>query len=153
MYICLSLLFFFMGSTAKKQGDFGIFTACTTKNKSLRLDCYYANCPDSPSFKCTFMTSSGVVISNATDDNCKLTLPDEGPLYTKKVKNYNCTLKRKERTEHKQISVDFSIRHGKKRIKPCPDTTGLLLHQAPTSLWPVVILSLWRVLVTDSQTT
>lgn len=38
-------------------------------------------------------------------------------------------------------------------IKPCPATIGLLLHRAPTLLWPVVILSLWRVLVTDSQTT
>ncbi|XP_041796625.1 uncharacterized protein LOC121609133 [Chelmon rostratus] len=154
MHISLSLLLFFIGSaSAKKQGDFGIFSACITKNNSLRLDCYYAECPSSPPFICEFMTSDGSLLAKGTNEMCRLFLPDHPLLHGNKTTNYNCTLTRRNRREEKQITIDYSIRTGKQRIKPCRATTGMLLQEAPTLLWPMVIVSLWRVLVTDSQTT
>ncbi|XP_035479332.1 uncharacterized protein LOC118299599 [Scophthalmus maximus] len=120
MHISLSLLvLFFMGSTAKKQGDFGIFTACVTKNGSLRLNCHYAYCQSSPSFDCEFKTSDGVVMAKASDEMCKFILPDQGRLAANEAVSYNCTLTRRKRNEEKQITIDRSVRKGKQAIRPC----------------------------------
>ncbi|XP_078023468.1 uncharacterized protein LOC144462763 [Epinephelus lanceolatus] len=152
MYIALSLLLLFIGSTsAGKTGDFGILTACTIK-QDLRLECYYANCSSSPSFECEFKTSNGSQLTSKSK-TCRYTLVNHTVEYKQNITSYNCTLTRKDRREEKQITINYNIRKGPKQIKRCRDTTGLLLHPAPALLWPVVILSLWRVLVTDSQTT
>ncbi|KAG7222466.1 hypothetical protein INR49_016235, partial [Caranx melampygus] len=115
MYILLLLLLFFLfvGSHGKKQGDFGIFTSCIAKNSSLRLECYYAACPQSPPFSCTFM-ANGVVLYTATNDMCKMFFPDQSVLSANGTTSYNCTLTRKKRTEEKQLTIDPRKRTGKR---------------------------------------
>ncbi|KAI9548110.1 hypothetical protein NQZ68_013130 [Dissostichus eleginoides] len=153
MHTYVFLLFLFIGSTLnKKQGDFGTFTACRYKNNSLRLDCSYGECQHSPKFVCTFTASVEFLKAN-TSTNCKPVLPDHRGQYRNKTTIYSCNLMRKGTTYVKNITINYSILKGKAFIKPCPDTTGLLMHRSPTLLWPVVVLSLWRVLSTDSQTT
>ncbi|KAF1393655.1 hypothetical protein PFLUV_G00018290 [Perca fluviatilis] len=149
MYISLFLLFLLIGSTStKRSGNFGIFTACID-NTSLRLECHYQGCRDSPPYDCVFMTSNRSLPANPSNP-CKLHLPDHPVLYANKPMNYSCILTRRNRREEKQITIDY--RMGKKgHISPCSGTTGYLLHRSPPLLWPVVILSLWRVL--SSQTT
>ncbi|KAG7479049.1 hypothetical protein JOB18_016474 [Solea senegalensis] len=150
MYITLSLLLFFTGSSsAKKQGDFGLFNACITKNASLSLECNYPNCSGSPSFFCEFKTSTGVSLFNGTDHTCRYIIADHGQQHGANVMSYNCTLKRKNRIEEKQITIDYSIKKGKKRIKPCSHA-GLHLHEAPAAMWPVLLLSLWSFRVTHT---
>ncbi|KAM3616013.1 uncharacterized protein V6R79_010822 [Siganus canaliculatus] len=113
MYMSLSLLFLIDSSLPAKQGDFGIFTACTTKNDGLRLDCYYASCRKSPSFSCEFKAWNGTSLATASDDMCKYFVSDHRLLYGNKTTNYNCTLIRRKRREDKQITIDYSIRKGK----------------------------------------
>ncbi|KAK9520431.1 hypothetical protein VZT92_020317 [Zoarces viviparus] len=152
MHISLSLLFLLIGSTwTLKEGDFGILTACTS-NSSLRLQCRYALCKGSPPFSCTFSTSDGSLPANQSN-KCNITIPNHSVLFEHKPMTYYCTLTRKLRMEEKQITIDYSIRKGKKSIKSCKGSTGLLLHRPPTFLCPVVVLSLWRVLGTDGSTT
>ncbi|CAB1428537.1 unnamed protein product [Pleuronectes platessa] len=155
MYISLTLFVFsFMGSSAIKDGNFGRFTACITMNGTLRLNCYYPDCKGSPPFDCQYKTSSGHVIATGQSTNkCEFYPPNQGPLYTNKTTTYSCTLTRNIRDEEMQIVINYSITKGKKAIKPCPGTTGLILHQAPAVLWPVLTVSLWRLLVPDRQTT
>ncbi|KAL3057740.1 hypothetical protein OYC64_008071 [Pagothenia borchgrevinki] len=153
MHTYVFLLFLFIGSTLnKKEGDFGTITACRYKNRSLRLDCSYAYCKDSPEFTCTFTASVEFLKANTSTD-CKPVLEDHRVQYLNKTTSYSCNLTRKGTTYVKNITIDYSIGKGKAIIKDCPDTTGLLMHRSPTLLWPVVVLSLWRVLRTDSQTT
>lgn len=76
-----------------------------------RLDCYYANCQDSPPFYCTFM-ANGVVLYKASNDMCKMILPDQSVLTANGTVSYNCTLTRKKRTEEKQLTIDPSKRTG-----------------------------------------
>ncbi|XP_028428661.1 uncharacterized protein LOC114552215 isoform X2 [Perca flavescens] len=151
MYISLFLLFLLIGSTSTKgSGNFGIFTACIDNN-NLRLECYYPGCQDSPPYTCVFMTSNGSLPANPSK-LCKLCLLNHPVLYANKTMNYSCILTRRNRREEKQITIDYSILKGNQgHISPCSGTTGYLLHRSPPLLWPVVILSLWRVL--GSQTT
>lgn len=57
------------GSTAKKQGDFGIFTACVTKNGSLRFEhpvhSFTKSTPLSHSFENAFAVDFGIKWSMA----------------------------------------------------------------------------------------
>ncbi|KAK2847477.1 hypothetical protein Q5P01_010476 [Channa striata] len=147
MYLSLSILFVCIGLTsAVKQGDFGIFETCITKNATLRLRCYYAPCPQVTSFTCKFIWNGSVLFEDS-DELCKFY--DHGHEYKSQIMNYTCELKRRKRTEKKQIIVDYTTRKGKLALKDCLDTTGLLLHQAPTLLWPV-IGSLWMLFITDN---
>ncbi|KAF0030279.1 hypothetical protein F2P81_017010 [Scophthalmus maximus] len=78
------------------------------------LNCHYAYCQSSPSFDCEFKTSDGVVMAKASDEMCKFILPDQGRLAANEAVSYNCTLTRRKRNEEKQITIDRSVRKGKR---------------------------------------
>ncbi|TNN01371.1 hypothetical protein fugu_010753 [Takifugu bimaculatus] len=152
MHIFFPLVLFIGSTSGKKQGDFGIFSACVLNN-SLRLRCHYADCPDSPPYDCDFFTSEGSKISTEPDRKCRIVLPNHPVLYSNTTTSYNCTLTRRNRNESKHITIDYSIRQGKQRIRNCTSASCFLLHPAPDLLWPAVVLSLWGVLLTDGQPT
>ncbi|XP_026049118.1 uncharacterized protein LOC113036816 isoform X1 [Astatotilapia calliptera] len=144
-----ALLFLVMGSiSAKKVGDFGVFTACidTKENNSLRLQCYYQDCSQPPymPFSCEFKTSNGGILATMKNTMCKnYTVPlTEHSLSelqeTGNVTNFTCTLTRNKRTETKNITIDYKAHKEKQRVPKC-------CAASPTSLWPVVLLTLWRV--------
>lgn len=145
-----------------------------------RLNCHYANCSTpSPPFDCKFMTSNRSLLAETTNEKCWHILQDHKLHHANKTTNYTCILTRRKRKEEKHITIDYSTCRGKSKykthifkkcigrallgiisiplppdcIRPCRNMLGLLSHQAPAALWPVVFLSLWRVLSTDNQTT
>nr|XP_014263203.1 uncharacterized protein LOC106674691 isoform X2 [Maylandia zebra] len=144
-----ALLFLVMGSiSAKKMGDFGVFTACidTKENNSLRLQCYYQDCSQPPykPFSCKFKTSNGGILATMENTMCKnytVPLTEHSPSEleeTGNVTNFTCTLTRNKRTETKNITIDYKTHKEKQRVPKC-------CAASPTSLWPVVLLTLWRV--------
>lgn len=145
-----------------------------------RLNCHYANCSTPyPSFSCKFMTSNGSVLAHATNEHCRYILQNHRVHHFNTTTHYRCTLTRKNRREEKYITINYSVCRGKSKwkprfkkgkifsqrknsiisvppspdcIKPCHNTLGLLMHQGPSALWPVVFLSLWRIFSADNQT-
>ncbi|KAK7883160.1 hypothetical protein WMY93_029334 [Mugilogobius chulae] len=131
-------------SLALKQGDFGTLRACT-RNNSLRLECFYANCTGSPSYSCHI--SSSDVTPRVSTNMCKVTIKNHKSKYVNISTHFNCTLIRRKRVERRNVTVDYSIKKGKLRIKPCQG--GACSVQQPVvviCLWPSVIL-IWIFLV------
>ncbi|KAK6295812.1 hypothetical protein J4Q44_G00335250 [Coregonus suidteri] len=119
--------------SAEKKGNFGKLTACITEDNSLMLKCRYPQCTGSPSFNCNFLTTEDGVLLGSSYNNFQ----------TRNDSTFDITAKGME--ERKNITINYRNPHNKQHIKTC-STMGLMLHQAPTLLWPVVFMSLWKIL-------
>ncbi|KAL0972950.1 hypothetical protein UPYG_G00196900 [Umbra pygmaea] len=159
-----TLLCLFLASYSEKQWDFGTLTACITENNTLMLECRYPNCAGSNTpYHCSFLTTTGdnVVLGSSNQKYSKtnysiFTITKEGacqlnllgqPYYVNKT-SYNCTLKRKNNEAKKTITLErkkYTVNQKTNTMKICSNM-GLLLHQTPTLLWPVVLgISKWRI--------
>ncbi|KAM9733322.1 uncharacterized protein ACNS7B_015467 [Menidia menidia] len=129
MHTPVFVLLLLMGSASgKKQGDFGIFTACK-KNASVRLSCHYAECAGSPPYDCEFQAGNGEVLAKASNKFCEYLI--EHPKQSSK--NYTCILTRVKRKENRTITIDS--------LKPCSAATFLSQQQTPNVLQALMILT------------
>lgn len=148
---------------------------------NFRLNCHYANCSTPyPSFSCKFMTANGSLLAHATNEHCRHILLNHRLHYSNTTTHYRCILTRKKRREEKNITINYNVCRGKSKwkkqiikrnvvtertllaiifvplspdcIKSCHNMMGLLLHQGPAALWPVVFMSLWRIFNANSPT-
>lgn len=79
----------------------------------LRLSCSYGPCPDSPPYECEFFTSTGSRIAKESNKKCEIVIDNHRVLYGNTTTSYNCMLTRRNRKEHMDITIDYSIRLGK----------------------------------------
>lgn len=78
------------------------------------MRCYYADCQDSPPYDCDFLTSKGSRLPSEPDRKCRILVPNHAARYSNTTTSYNCTLTRRGRSESKHISIDYSVRLGKR---------------------------------------
>lgn len=145
MVSSLFLHFLLIASVStKKEGDFGIFSICT-KNNTIRLSCYYPTCTECKkctSFSCEFF-SNGTRLGNTSGDSCQHFHEPQLPI---NLTNYTCRLTRNKRREYKTL-----IKVQTYKLKICSGTTGMHLHLTLTLLWPLMVLPLWEILLTEKQ--